>query len=91
MQWILASSAEQRGNNLRWAGQRVPAPGGLAVVSEASCHRRDSYSGDLSSLPAGNGIMEKQLPGFFCFFVFFLFLSQHLLPTKLPGSCALPK
>ena len=45
--------------------QTVTASARLAAVSVPSRLRRHSYFGDVSSLPAGNGIMEKQLPGFF--------------------------
>lgn len=61
--------------------QVVRAPGCLPVVPRPSCGRSNSNWGYASCLPAGNGIMGKQLSWLF---------SQHLLPTQLPGSRELP-
>lgn len=61
--------------------QVVREPGCLPVVPRPSCGRSNSDWGYASCLPAGNGIMGKQLSWLF---------SQRLLPTQLPGSRELP-
>lgn len=74
-------SRDQAAFEIRGDVQVVRELGCPLVVPMTSCGRSSSRWGHASCLPAGNGIMGKQLSWLF---------SQRLLPTQLPGSGELP-